>query len=67
MKRKVNELYKFVKIKNNIHIRIKQLVTSMKSAVSVAERGQEDLRIRAEKSLFGIDPGECNRRFTRDA
>lgn len=50
LKRKVNELYEFVKTKNNVHLRIKQLVTSIKSAVTAAERGQKELRSRAEKA-----------------
>lgn len=35
VRRRVNELYEFVKDKHNVHLKIKQLVTSIKSAVTV--------------------------------
>lgn len=48
IKRKVNELYEFVKERNNVHLKIKHMVTSIKSTVLAAEREQKALRIRAE-------------------
>lgn len=48
IRRKVNELYEFVKERNNVHLKIKHMVTSIRSAVSAAEREQNALRMRAE-------------------
>ncbi|XP_062717180.1 nucleolar protein 58-like [Aedes albopictus] len=55
VRKKVNELYEFVKDKHNVHLKIKQLVVNIKSAVIAAEREQKALKLRvetAEKSLM---------------
>ncbi|XP_062557489.1 uncharacterized protein LOC134222345 [Armigeres subalbatus] len=48
VRRKVNELYDFIKDRNNVHTKIKEIVTCIKSAVTAAEREQKSLRLRAE-------------------
>lgn len=48
VRKKVNELYEFVKDRHNVHLKIKQMVTNIKSAVIAAEREQKALRLRAE-------------------
>lgn len=48
VRKKVDELYEFVKDRNNVHGRIKQLVTGIKSVLSAAEREQNALNRRAE-------------------
>lgn len=48
VRKKVNELYEFVKDRHNVHLKIKQMLASIKSAVIVAEREEKALRLRAE-------------------
>ena len=45
---KIDELQEFVKDKHNVHLQIKQLVTSIRVAVTAAEREQKQLKARAE-------------------
>lgn len=48
IRKKVNELYEFVKDKYNVHLKIKHIVTCIKTAILVAEREQKKLKMRAE-------------------
>ncbi|XP_065077313.1 nucleolar protein 58-like [Ochlerotatus camptorhynchus] len=48
VRRKIEELYVFVKDKNNIHKEVKLLVTVIKSGIAVADRELQDWRRRAE-------------------
>lgn len=50
VRKRVNELYDFVKDKHNVHTKIKLLVTSIKSAVKAAEREHDTLKSRAESA-----------------
>ncbi|XP_058837938.1 myb-like protein W [Topomyia yanbarensis] len=55
VRKKVDELYEFVRGKHNVHNKEKQLVTSIKSAVTAAKRKQKALLVRnesAEKALM---------------
>jgi len=47
VRRKVDELYEFIKDRHNVHTRIKQLVTGIKSAVAAAEREEKEWKRRA--------------------
>ena len=57
VRRRVNELFDFIKDKNNVHTKIKQMVTGVKAAMNGAERehgalkmAQTTLKARAEKA-----------------
>jgi hypothetical protein len=50
VKKKVDELYEFVKSKNNVHHKIKSLVTTVKAGMLAVEREQQAWRERAEKA-----------------
>ncbi|XP_065091236.1 uncharacterized protein LOC135712203 [Ochlerotatus camptorhynchus] len=48
VRRKIDELYVFVKDKNNIHKEVKLLATVIKSGITVADRELQEWRRRAE-------------------
>lgn len=50
VRRKIDDLYVFVKDKNNVHKEIKQLVTGIKSGITVADRECQEWRKRAENA-----------------
>ena len=49
-RKRVNELFDFVKDKSNVHTKIKQLVTGIKVAMTAAEREHKGLKRRAEEA-----------------
>ena len=49
-RKRVNELFDFVKDKSNVHTKIKQLVTGIKVAMTAAEREHNGLKRRAEEA-----------------
>lgn len=57
VRRRVNELYDFIKDKNNVHTKIKQMVNGVKAAMNAAERENSSLvatrtslKLRAERA-----------------
>lgn len=57
VRRRVNELFDFIKDKNNVHTKIKQMVTGVKAAMTAAEREysalkvtRTSLKVRAERA-----------------
>lgn len=46
VRRRVNELFDFIKDKNNVHTKIKQMVTGVKAAMNAAEREHTALKTR---------------------
>ena len=57
VRRRVNELFDFIKDKNNVHTRIKQMVNGVKAAMNAAEREnnslvvtRNSLKLRAERA-----------------
>lgn len=57
VRRRVNELFDFIKDKNNVHTKIKQMVTGVKAAMNAAERENStlvvtrtSLKVRAERA-----------------
>lgn len=48
VKRKVDELFEFIKDKYNVHGQIKSLVGVIRSGTAIAEREQQEWRKRAE-------------------
>lgn len=50
VKKMVNELYDYIKDKSNVHHKIRDLVTRIKSAVMTGEREHNALRLRADNA-----------------
>lgn len=50
MKRKVDELYEFIKEKHNVHHKIRALVTGLKAGMIALEQEQQSWRKRVEKA-----------------
>ncbi|XP_052561918.1 uncharacterized protein LOC128092324 [Culex pipiens pallens] len=62
VRRRVNELFEFIKDRNNVHTRIKQMVNGVKAAMIAAERENSSLvvtrtslKLRAERAVEALE------------